>query len=70
MKADGKMVYDLKAASENLNLLQNMLKKDKERVIYEFELAINSKRIIDSTIFQLTGEEFYRNKCKEGEGYD
>jgi len=41
MKADGKMVYDLKAASENLNLLQNMLKKDKERVISEFELAIN-----------------------------
>jgi len=43
-----------------------MLNREQLRVKSELELAIMAKNAIDETIYELTGDEFYRNYDIEG----
>jgi hypothetical protein len=55
------LVMKLADSRENLNILQNMLKKDLHDVEQKLRLATNAKQSVSDVLYELTGNEFYRN---------
>jgi len=55
------MIYKLSESRENINLLQNMLKKEQSNVEHELRIVGEAKRNIDEVLFELTGNKFYQN---------
>jgi hypothetical protein len=49
------------ACRENLNILQGMVKKEQWNVEQELRLINEAKQNLDETLYELTGNEFYRN---------
>jgi hypothetical protein len=56
------LIEQLADGRENVNLLQNMLKKEKWNVEQELMLVDNAKQNLDKALYSLTGNEFYRNE--------
>ena len=65
---DKEIIKNLKCASEYLAVLEGMLKREKVLVNSDLEYASKAKLTINDTIYQLTGEEFYRNQSIGGAG--
>jgi hypothetical protein len=55
-------VKKLTACRENLNVLLNMLKKEQWNVKQELLLVTEAKKNLDETLYELTGNEFFRDK--------
>jgi len=55
------MICKLAESRENINLLQNMLKKEQSNVEHELKLVNEVKRYLDEVLFELTGSDFYKN---------
>jgi hypothetical protein len=55
------LVRKLADGRENINILQNMLKKDILDVEQKLKLATSVKQNVSDVLYDLTGNEFYRN---------
>jgi len=55
------LIKKLAGSRENINLLFNMLKKEQCNVEHEIRLADEAKRNLNEVLYELTGNEFYRN---------
>jgi hypothetical protein len=53
-------IKKLAESRENINLLQNMLKREQWNVEQELKLVSEAKRYIDEILFELTGDKFYK----------
>jgi len=56
------VIKKLIESRENINLLFNMLKSDQWKIEQKLKLAKEAKRIVDSILYDLTSNEFYRNE--------
>jgi hypothetical protein len=54
-------VKKLTKGRENINLLQNMLKKEHWNVDHELLLVDEAKRNPNDVLYELTGDKFYLN---------
>jgi len=61
------MIKKLSSSRENINLLLNMLRREHWNIGHELHLATEAKQYLDETLYELTGDEFYRNKGGENE---
>ena len=55
------MINKLAESRDNINLLQNMLKKELHDVEQKLQLVGEAKRNINDVLYGLTGNKFYQN---------
>ena len=56
----------LRNTREQLSVLQSLLAREHEIVDHKQDCVNNAKLIIDNMLYELTGNEFYRNKAIGG----
>ena len=56
-----KLIKKLKESRENVNVLLNMLKREKSDLEHEIRLAGETKWNLNEVLFGLTGDVFYKN---------
>ena len=59
------VIKNLKLTHEYLAVLRGMVRKEQDRVRNELEYVAKAIETVDETIYQLTGDIFYRNKSME-----
>jgi hypothetical protein len=60
-KEKEELIKKLSESRESISLLRNMLKRDQWNVEQKLKLVNEAKRTIDGVLYELTGNEFYRN---------
>jgi len=55
------LIKKLAESRENINLLQNMLKKEQWNMERELQIIGGAKRNLDEALYGLTCDEFYLN---------
>jgi hypothetical protein len=55
------LIKKLCESRENLNVLQNLFKREQWNVGQELRLASEAKQSISDALYALTGDEFYLN---------
>ena len=55
------LIKKLKESRESVNLLLNMLKREKSNLEHEIRLAGETKWNLNEVLFGLTGDVFYKN---------
>ena len=65
---DKKFISKLKSTKENLYVLEGMLQREEKKLRKEIELVEKSNANISDLLYELTGDEFYRNKDTKREG--
>jgi hypothetical protein len=61
MSDNKELIHKLINMKDQLDILQGMLNGENRRLEQELNLANEARRIIDSLLYELTGDEFYRN---------
>jgi len=56
------LIKKLTHIRETINIIQNMLKRDKRNFDQEISQALDAKQGISEVLFELTGDDFYKNK--------
>jgi len=57
-----KLIEKLSEGRESINLLLNMLKREQWEVGQKLNLASEAKKTLDGILYELTGNDFYRNE--------
>jgi len=61
MAGNEELIKKLAESRENINILQNMLKRDQRNHNQEIQLVTEAKQSLNEALFELTGDEFYKN---------
>jgi len=55
------MISKLSESRENITILQNMLQKERSNLDHELHFVGEAKRYLNEVLYELTGNEFYKN---------
>lgn len=56
------LIMKLAESWESVSLLQDILQRDQRNLAHELRLADEARRILNDVLFELTGNNFYKNE--------